>query len=70
MYAIRSYYANVNFANEKARVRYIPTLVSQVDLRKRVRAAGFEAVESGNQTDDAERKAREAEISEQRNNFV
>lgn len=56
----------VNFTSERARVRYIPTLVSQADIRRAVSAAGFEAVELGGETDDAEAKAREAEIAEQR----
>jgi Cu+-exporting ATPase len=37
--------AQVSFAAEKARVRYIPTLVSQSDLRRAIRSAGFEALE-------------------------
>jgi Cu+-exporting ATPase len=58
--------AQVNFTTERARVRYIPTLVSQADLRKAVASAGFEAVETGGETEDAERKARDAEIAQQR----
>src|SRR5690606_10981942 len=57
--------AEVNFAAESARVRYIPTLVSQGDLRRVIAAAGFEAVETGGEGEDAERKAREAEIAQQ-----
>lgn len=58
--------ARVSFAGERVRVRYIPTLISQTDLRRAVSAAGFEAVELGGQAEDAEAKAREAEIAEQR----
>ena len=58
--------ANVNFTSERARVRYIPTVVSQADLRRAVESAGFEAVETGGEAEDAERKAREAEIAQQR----
>ena len=58
--------AQVNFTAERARVRYIPTLISQVDIRRAVAAAGFEAIEIGGQAEDAEAKAREAEISKQR----
>ncbi|GAP14971.1 copper-(or silver)-translocating P-type ATPase [Longilinea arvoryzae] len=58
--------ASVNFTTEKARVNYIPTLVSQSDLRKVVAANGFRAVETGGEGEDAEAKAREAEIQEQR----
>ena len=56
----------VSFATERARLRYIPTLVSQADLRRAVAAAGFEAVESGGEAEDAEGLAREAEIAQQR----
>lgn len=58
--------AQVSFTSERARVRYVPTLVSQADLRRAVAAAGFEAVETEGDFEDAERKARQAEIDEQR----
>ncbi len=58
--------AQVNFVAERARVRYIPTLVSQADLRRAVAAAGFEAMETGGDAEDAEARAREAEIAQQR----
>jgi Cu+-exporting ATPase len=58
--------AQVSFTRELARVRYIPTIVSQSDLRKAVMAAGFEALESVGEIEDAERTARQAEIAQQR----
>jgi Cu+-exporting ATPase len=58
--------AQVNYANEKARVRYIPTIVTQAELRRAVASAGFEAVELGGEAEDAEAQAREHEINEQR----
>ncbi len=60
----------VNFTSERARVRYIPTVVSQVDLRRAVKESGFEAVETGVEAEDAERKAREAEIALQRHYLI
>jgi Cu+-exporting ATPase len=57
---------HVNYANEKARVKYIPTIVTQAELRRAVSSAGFEAVELGGEADDAEAVAREREIQEQR----
>ncbi len=51
---------------EKARVKYVPTIVTQAELRRAVAAAGFEAVELGGEAEDAEAKAREHEINEQR----
>jgi len=56
----------VTFANEKARVKYIPTIITQAELRRAVTAAGFEALELGGEAEDAEAKAREHEINEQR----
>lgn len=58
--------AQVSYANERARIKYIPTIVSQADLRKAVAEAGFEALETSGDFEDAERKARQAEIREQR----
>ncbi len=62
--------AQVSYATEHARVKYIPTAVSQAELRKAVSAAGFEAVETGGEAEDAERMAREAEIAEQRRYLI
>jgi Cu+-exporting ATPase len=58
--------ASVSFAQERARVRYVPTLVSQADLRRVVSEAGFEALELGGEAEDAERIARQKEIAEQK----
>jgi P-type Cu+ transporter len=57
--------AQVSYATERARVQYVPTIASQSDLRRAIAAAGFEAVESGADAEDAEAKAREAEIAQQ-----
>lgn len=62
--------AQVNFATERARVEYIPTLISQSDLRSEIAAAGFETVETGEDDEDAERKARELEIATQRHFLI
>lgn len=58
--------AQVTFANEKARVKYIPTIIAQAELRRAVSSAGFEALELGGEAEDAEALAREHEIKEQR----
>ncbi|MBN2043619.1 MAG: copper-translocating P-type ATPase [Anaerolineales bacterium] len=58
--------ANVSYAQERARVRYIPTLVSQADLRKLISDAGFEALQLGGEAEDAEALARKKEIEEQK----
>src|SRR5512140_979963 len=58
--------AQVTFTTEKARVKYVPTIVTQAELRRAVSSAGFEAVELGGEAEDAEAKAREHEINEQK----
>lgn len=62
--------AQVNYANEKARVRYVPTVVSQSEIRAAISKSGFEAVELGGEAEDAEAIAREHEIQEQRRLFI
>ena len=58
--------AQVNYATEKARMKYVPTIISQAELRRAVSSVGFEALELGSDVEDAEAKAREHEINEQR----
>ncbi len=58
--------AQVTFTTEKARVQYVPTIVTQAELRRAVAAAGFEALELGGEAEDAEALAREHEINEQK----
>lgn len=58
--------SQVTFANEKARVKYIPTIITQAEIRRAVISAGFEAVELGGEAGDVEAEAREHEINEQR----
>src|SRR5215207_1200500 len=58
--------AQVNYTTEKARVKYVPTIVTQAELRRAIANTGFEALELGGEAEDAEAKAREHEINEQR----
>src|SRR5512133_461389 len=58
--------AQVSYPAERARITYIPTVVSQAELRNIVTANGFEAVELGGQVEDAEAQARQAEIAVQK----
>ncbi len=62
--------AQVSFATEKARIEYIPTVVSQTELRRSISSAGFEAVILGDDLEDAEQKAREREIAQQRHFLI
>ena len=54
--------AQVNISTERARVRYIPTMVSQMELRRAITAAGFDVVDAIGDGEDAEAKARQVEI--------
>jgi Cu+-exporting ATPase len=58
--------ATVSLTTERARVKYVPTVVSQAEIRHAISRSGFEAVEMGGEAEDAEAKAREHEINQQR----
>jgi Cu+-exporting ATPase len=51
---------------ERVRVMYVPTVVSQTEIREAIAKSGFEAVELGGSGEDAEAKARETEIRQQK----
>jgi Cu+-exporting ATPase len=61
---------NVSITTEHARIRYIPTIVSQAELRREIKSSGFEVVETGSDTEDAEQIAREHEIDQQRHFLI
>jgi Cu+-exporting ATPase len=54
--------ASVNLAAERVRIHYIPTIVSQSELRQAVSEVGFEALLVEGATEDVEGQAREREI--------
>jgi Cu+-exporting ATPase len=62
--------SSVIYSAEKAKVTYIPTIISQQDLRKIIKQAGFQAVETGDSAVDAEAQAREAEINYQKKMLI
>ncbi len=57
---------SVNLATERMRVRYVPTIISQSEIRRTISSAGFKAIESDGQLEDAEARARQSEIKKQR----
>jgi Cu+-exporting ATPase len=60
-------YAQVNPTNAKLTVRYVPTILSQNELRQAVRKNGYKLVElSGENAEDPEAAARANEIAHQR----
>ena len=60
----------VNITNSKVKVKYIPTLISQNEIRKGIAAMGFKVLVLGEEGEDVEAKAREAEISHQKRLFI
>ena len=57
---------NVSITSEHAKIKYIPTIVSQAELRRVIKSSGFEVVETGSDGEDAEQIARQHEIDQQR----
>ncbi|MDW8318216.1 MAG: heavy metal translocating P-type ATPase [Anaerolineae bacterium] len=66
--------ANVNFAAERAHVRYLPTVVSLADLKRAVHEAGYRVIEAEadglDRAEDAELAAREAELADRRRRLL
>ncbi len=64
--------ASVNFASERVRIRYIPSVVSLNDLHKTLKGLGFELIVADEQEDaaDVEEIARNREIRDQTRKFV
>lgn len=62
--------ASVNFASEHAYVNYIPTAISQSDIRSVINNSGFEVIDLGVEVGDAEQIAREKEIRRQKRYLI
>jgi P-type Cu+ transporter len=64
--------ANVNLATERATVKLIPAQAGAAHLKRAIREAGYDVIETqaNESQDDAERKAREQEISSLRFNVI
>ena len=56
--------ANVSYVGEKARVKYIPTVISQAEIRRMISSVGFETIDTGGDVEDVEQLARDKEIRE------
>ncbi len=59
--------ARTNLASEQVLIQYIPTAVTQREIRVAIREAGFEPISVEIQFEDAERRAREDAVRHQRN---
>ncbi|MFO7962866.1 MAG: heavy metal translocating P-type ATPase [Desulfobacterales bacterium] len=64
--------ASVNFATERATVDYLPSVISLQEIVSAIRKAGYDAIipEETEEAEDAETRAREAEISGQTRKFL
>ena len=64
--------ASVNFASERAAVEYIPGIATLPDMITAIEAAGYGAIspEEISAEEDAEQKARQAEIRDQTRKFI
>ena len=62
--------ARVNLASERALLEYIPTAVSQREIREAIRKAGFRTLEVEEAVEDAEGEARARAVRRQRTLFV
>ncbi|MCJ7694989.1 MAG: heavy metal translocating P-type ATPase [Anaerolineaceae bacterium] len=57
--------SQVNLATERVSVTYVPTLISQNDIRHQIQSLGFKTINEGGNIEDAEQKARKKEIDHQ-----
>lgn len=62
--------AHVNLASEKAVIKYVPTVISQNDLRHLIKSSGFNLLEADANLEDAEAKARKEEIAHQKRMLI
>ncbi len=66
--------ANVNFASESAHVRYLPTAVSRSDMKRLISDIGYKVIEAdavaGETVEDAELKARAAELNDRKRRLL
>ncbi len=69
---IRSIEASVNYANERATVRYAPGATTRADLVAAVRKAGYDVVDTAANEDpvDVEAAAREADVVHQKKRLL
>ena len=62
--------ASVSTATERARVKYIPTVISVAEIRRAVTAAGADLAEPAAAGEDAEARARRMEIARQKRRLI
>ncbi|MDO9546205.1 MAG: copper-translocating P-type ATPase, partial [Pelolinea sp.] len=60
----------IDLSSKHAFLRYIPTLVSQSEIRRAISTAGFTVLDSGEEVEDVEALARQNEISQQKRHLI
>ncbi len=60
----------VNWITGKIIVRYIPTILTQIDIRTAMKKAGYETVILGDEFEDIEELSRQEEIQRQRTDLI
>ena len=63
-------FSQANLASERVVVRYVPTIISQSEIRQAVARAGFRLAEERTLTDDPEAAARQKETSHQKRMLI
>ena len=58
--------AQVSLATERALIKYVPTVISQNELRQLIRSSGFDLLETDRPLEDAEASARKQDIAQQK----
>ncbi len=56
----------VNLSTDHVRITYVPTVVSQAEIRQSIENAGFDLIDEGVGSEDAEGSARMAEVAHQK----
>ena len=64
--AVGVLFSQANLASERVVVRYVPTVISQSEIRQAVVRAGFRLAEERTQTEDPEAAARQKETAHQK----
>jgi P-type Cu+ transporter len=57
---------SINISSDKILVQYIPTLISQLDIRKHLKKLGFDVLTLGDDAVDSEEQARNKEVKQQK----
>jgi Cu+-exporting ATPase len=62
--------SDISSARERARIKYIPTIISVGEIRSEIKSIGFESSDITGESEDAEKLARRREIQHQRRLLV